>query len=176
MRYLPHEQRALVDALVDDLPDQLATVEKALREHGPLTSIDDFPPEVFNEVNDILDDLEQALLLIKHEGFADEREVRNAVVLWVDETDEDALDAQARLTRHRATPYGIAPYLRLTGRAPGSEPQARVSDTAAPLPIRAVAISPSPNGPLAGASVQQLLRANGYPRVPVLRSGIPFRG
>ena len=67
-------------------------------------------------------------------------------------------------------------YLRLTGRTPDTDPQMLVTDTAGPLPIRAVAISPSPNGPLAGASVQQLLRANGYPRVPVLRSGIPFRG
>lgn len=47
--------------------------------------------------------------------------------------------------------------------------------TSTPLPIRAVAISPSPNGSVATDSVRQLLADSGYADVPVLRSGIPFR-
>lgn len=83
----------------------------------------------------------------------------------------EALELEARLLSYRATDYGIAPYLRLTG---GSEDLA-VVEAPAPLPIRAVAISPSPNGAAAEHSVQRLLHANGYGDVPVVRSTIPYR-
>lgn len=85
-----------------------------------------------------------------------------------------ASSAEAALLSYRASAYGIAPYLRLTGPDPG-RPEALVVTRPSPLPVRAVAVSPSPNGPEATASVRQALLAHGYD-VPVRRSAIPFRG
>ena len=76
-----------------------------------------------------------------------------------------------------STAYGVAPYLRLTGGGPG-DPTGRVAVTDEPrrLPVRAVAVSPSPNGTEALRSVGHLLRAHGYGDVSVVRSRTPFRG
>jgi len=56
-----------------------------------------------------MDDLEEALLLIKHQGFADERETRYCVVLMARPEEAAALEIESRLLVHRATVYGIAP-------------------------------------------------------------------
>ena len=83
-------------------------------------------------------------------------------------------EIEARLLSYRPTAYGIAPFVRLTGGDPdGGVGQVRPDPS--PLPVRAVAISPSPNGPESTASLRRLLVRHGYD-VPVLRSGIPFRG
>jgi hypothetical protein len=161
VKYTPEDQSALVDAVFDDLPEEVARAE-SLAKAGAGRD------EVLAEVAGLLDDLEQALLLIKHAGFVDERETRHSTVLYRSSLGEPA---PSGLVRYRATPYGIAPYLWLTGGDDGSA----VRTEAAPLPVRAVAVSPSPNGPAAVASLRDLLADCGYGDVGVWRSGIPFR-
>lgn len=126
-------------------------------------------------LQEFLDELEQALL-IKHEGFADEWETRSSVVVWPARDNPAAPERLGRLVSHRATGYGVTPYLRLTGADPDNQrmDQATVS-RAGRLPIRAVAVSPSPNGAAATSPLRQPLAANGYNDAAVLRSAIPFR-
>ncbi|HET8970720.1 MAG TPA: hypothetical protein VFN19_06665, partial [Candidatus Nanopelagicales bacterium] len=83
----------------------------------------------------------------------------------------EAVDLEARMLSYRPTGYGITPYLRLTG---GCDDLA-VVDNRSPLPIRSIAISPSPNGAPAEQSVQRLLHAHGYHDVSVVSSSIPYR-
>jgi hypothetical protein len=68
----------------------------------------------------------------------------------------------------------MAPYLRLTGASDATS--GAVTPVPGPLPIRAVAISPTPNGAAAEESLLALLAGHGMPHVAVRRSGIPFRG
>ncbi len=173
VRYRQDDQAALVDTVFEGLPLQMRELKAAFNqlEDRP-RSIGTLPEATRRKVQDVLDDLEQAVLLIKHEGFADEREVRQAVVMLADRGNPEANALEARLLRYRATGYGIAPYVCLTG---GGSDDA-VTDRASHLPVRAIAISPSPNGAAAEDSVSRLLAANGYCDVPVIRSGIPFRG
>lgn len=161
VRYSAEEQASLVDAVFDDLPDEVARAI-SLAESGASRT------EVLDDVADLLDDMEQALLLIKHEGFTDERETRHSTVLYRGPQDGPL---PAGLVRYRATPYGMAPYLCLTG-----GDGAAVRTDAARLPIRAIAMSPSPNGPAAVGSLLDLMAEHGYDDVPVVRSRIPFRG
>ncbi len=114
---------------------------------------------------------EQALLLIKHPGFREEQETRRTTVVFGEGTRAEALTGVARF---RHTAYGMAPYLRLTGTSDAA--QGPVTPVPGPLPIRAVAISPTPNGLAAEESLLALLHSQGMPHVPVRRSGIPFRG
>lgn len=173
VRYTADDQDRLVDAVFDELPVQLDELRRMVREaasDAPRWAVlSDGGRPVLRE---LLDNLEQAVLLIKHEGFVDEREVRQGVVLAAGPGRGEAPALVGRLLRYRATAYGIAPYLCLTGGA-GDD---AVVPVAAPLPIRAVALSPSPNGPAAVESVRSVLAATGYGDVPVLRSSIPFRG
>lgn len=172
VRYTPAEQDALLDAAVADLPLRAEELKRAFRTadaEPSWTLLDEGATGAL--LRDVLDDLEQSILLIKHGGFAEEREVRKSVVLMVDPDRQEAAALESRLVRYRATRYGIAPYLRLTGGA-GEE---SIASAPSPLPVRGVAISPSPNGPAAEASIARLLRVNGYPDVPVVRSTIPFR-
>ena len=118
---------------------------------------------------DLRDDMEAALMLIKHEGFVDERETRYCVGLHQMPGRDDARSLPPELVRFRPTRYGMAPYVVLTGGA-GTP----VATQPHRLPIRAVAISPSPNGRAATDSTRAALAAAGYD-VPVLRSRIPFR-
>ena len=118
-----------------------------------------------------LDDIEQALALIKHEGFHDEREVRHTTVLLRPES----LGGWGGVVRYRSTTYGMAPHLWLTGTPEDAGDGLPLTATAAPLPIRCVAISPSPNGPAAETSLAAMLATHGYD-VEVRRSPIPFRG
>lgn len=174
VRYDEHEQLALVDAVFDGLPEELTRFRDRLGDLE-MTSREDIPPEALAELNEARDDLEQALLLIKHAGFVDERETRQAIVMWT--ADDPAAKAlEARLVRYRSTAYGMAPYLELTGAPEGARANEPVAREASPLPIRAVAISPSPNGDEATESLRGLLTSRGYSDVPVLRSSIPFRG
>jgi len=188
--YSAEEQRRLVDDVVLDLPARAASLRDAVAHLGGPEHLADpagLPEPTRRELAEFLDDVQEALLLIKHEGFADERETRYAVVLaptglaaGTGTTHAAAADADAavgRLLSYRATAYGVAPYLRLTGGGPG-DPTGRVAVTDEPrrLPVRAVAVSPSPNGTEALRSVGHLLRAHGYGDVSVVRSRTPFRG
>lgn len=162
VRYSAEDQARLVDAVFDDLPEE---IERAMS----LASSGASKAEVLADAADLLDDMEQALLLIKHEGFTDERETRHCTVIYRDAGDSPLPPG---LFSYRATPYGMAPYLRLTG-GDGTRP---VRTEASRLPIRAIAMSPSPNGPAAVDSLLALLAEHGYDGVPVVRSRIPFRG
>ena len=162
VRYTAEDQAGLVDAVFDDLPDEISRAI-TLASTGATRS------EVLESASGLLDDMEQALLLIKHEGFVDERETRHSTVLY---RAPDDGPLPAGLVRYRATPYGMAPYLCLTG-GDGAGP---VRTDVSPLPIRAVAMSPSPNGPAAVGSLLDLMASHGYDDVPVVRSRIPFRG
>lgn len=174
VRYDEGEQLALVDAVFDGLPEEFTRFRDRLGDFDK-TSPDGIPPEAYAELNEARDDLEQALLLIKHSGFVDERETRQAIVMWTAD-DPAARALEARLVRYRSTAYGMAPYLELTGAPAGTPANEPVAREAAHLPIRAVAISPSPNDDDATDSLRGLLTSRGYRDVPVLRSSIPFRG
>src|SRR3954453_7192738 len=185
VRYTASAQRELVDAVFDDLPEQVQAVWSAVEgkvDRGSLRSllqmVYSLPTGIQPILLELLDDLEQALLLIKHEGFVDERETRASVVLWGEYDDSATARFTARLVRHRSTPYGITPYLELTGGPDGRLAGTHdvLTETRGPLPRRAVAISPSRNGPVAALSLEQMLRAHGYEGVPVVPSAIPFRG
>lgn len=183
VRYDSTDQRALVDDVLLSLPDSLARLEDVIaagRDGAPGRPV--LAPEQEELVERMLDRLQQALLLIKHAGFVDERETRYCVVFVAGHGSDRGKELEARLLAYRSTPYGIAPYLRLTGLPPerleDDDPDndvVPVTSVPARLPIRAVAISPSPNGEEATASLRQLMLAHGYD-VPVLRSRIPFRG
>ncbi|MDE9367349.1 hypothetical protein PZ938_17145 [Luteipulveratus sp. YIM 133132] len=161
MRYGEDHQRALVDAVFDELPEEMS----AAADGGVIRPRD---AGAMDALGQLRDDLEAALMLIKHPGFVDERETRYCVGIhhWLDEA---ALPPG--VVRHRATAYGMAPYLVLTGTGEQGTP---IVSTTAPLPIRALAISPSPNGRAATESARDLLAAYGYD-VPVVRSRIPYR-
>ncbi|WP_018155014.1 DUF2971 domain-containing protein [Demetria terragena] len=161
VRYQPAAQETLVKEVVDQLPDQL----DSLRD---LSADGDRPGSLPEPIGDILNKLTEAMLLIKHEGFTDERETRLSLVV----RQLPSAAAESDVVRYRATAYGIAPYVAVTGVS--SEDNVVVS-TAHHLPIRAVAISPSPNGQEAETSVRHLLASRGYPDVTVSRSAIPFR-
>ncbi|MBM6402285.1 hypothetical protein [Phycicoccus sonneratiae] len=178
VRYDRGEQLELVDAALAMLGDLAGGFGPDLFDREPGVEPGAAPsPELRAHLEahlePFLEALHEVLLLVKHPGFVDERETRYSAML-ITRPGEDALRAEAALLSYRASAYGIAPYLRLTGAGPES-PDALVVTAPAPLPVRAVALSPSPNGPEATASVRQLLLANGYD-VPVGRSAIPFRG
>ena len=59
-----------------------------------------------------MEDFEQVLVLIKHGGFRDEREVRRIVSVL---NRPDLGEEWPGVVRHRASAYGIAPYVALTG-------------------------------------------------------------
>lgn len=175
VRYTEAEQVALVDAVFDSLPEELGRFRDRLGDLRQYSAFEDIPPDAFSELDDTRDDLEQALLLIKHSGFVDERETRKAVVIWASDEDRSR-DQIARLVRYRSTSYEMAPYLELTGAGPDADPRDPVACHPSPLPIRAVAISPSPNGKDATDSLRGLLASRGSRDVDILRSAIPFRG
>lgn len=166
VRYFPDEQRALAAAVFDGMEDELAALRARAAREGVTTA-----EAVLETMAGTLDDIEQALVLIKHEGFHDEREVRHSTVLLRPEH----LGAWGGVVRYRSTAYGMAPHLWLTGADEGADPERPLTTTAARLPIRCVAISPSPNGPAAEKSLAAMLETHGYD-VEVRRSPIPFRG
>ncbi|GAB95783.1 hypothetical protein BJY21_001226 [Kineosphaera limosa] len=161
VRYDLAEQRALAEAVVEGLPAAYEAA-RARVASGELDRAD-----VLEAVQGTLDDLEQALFLIKHSGFHDEREVRYCTGIF----DPDGSAYRQGVVRYRASAFGMAPYLHLTG---AGEPGSVFTDRAAPLPIRAVAISPSPHGGRSAEPTRAMLAGNGYD-VDVFASQIPFR-
>ncbi|WP_226345532.1 hypothetical protein [Agilicoccus flavus] len=164
------EQERLVRTTLDAIPDRVATLR---REHGDLgreSAADLEALAASGPVTGLLDDLERTLLLIKHHGFREEQEVRYAMSLYAGREHRPAVAASG-IVQYRTSGYGIAPYVRVTGPDPAG---GVVTPAPAPLPIRAVTISPSPHGAAGVESVQELVRAHGYD-VPVGKSQIPFR-
>lgn len=159
--YSTAQQRRLADRAMDLLPQDRAQWQRVIDAQSDRLGL-------LNDFAEVLDELEQALVLVKHEGFVDEREVRHTVSV-LQRPDAGGWDG---IVRYRASRYGVAPHLWLTG---PSHDREVITETVAPLPIRAVAISPSPNGPDAAVSLRAMLRTHGYD-VPILRSEIPFRG
>lgn len=166
VRYSAEGQRALAAAVFDGMEDELATLRARVEREGAITR-----RVVVETLGETLDDIEQALALIKHEGFHAEREVRHSSVLL----HPDDLVSWAGVVRYRASAYGMAPHLWLTGAGAGDALAAPLTGSVAPLPIRAVAISPSPTGEDAERSLCAMLTSEGYD-VEVRRSRIPFRG
>lgn len=168
VRYSAEEQRALATAVFDGMEEEMPALRARTEREGVTTR-----EAVLETMAGTIDDIEQALALIKHQGFHEEREVRHCTILLRPEE----LGAWGGVVRYRPTAYGMAPYLWLTGDAPNSETahSAPLTDTVAPLPIRCVAISPSTNGPAAEKSLDAMLESHGY-RIEVRRSPIPFRG
>jgi hypothetical protein len=166
VRYSTAEQRSLAEAVFDGMAAELTALEDRIDRDGALTR-----EAVLETLGETLDDIEQALVLIKHPGFHDEREVRHSTVLM----HPYSLADWSGVIHYRPSRYGMAPHLWLTGSGRAREPQSLFTTEVAPLPIRAVAISPSPNGPAAQESLAAMLADHGYD-VEVRRSEIPFRG
>ena len=131
-------QRDLAAAVFEGMEEELVALRNRAEREGAMTR-----DAVLETMTETLDDIEQALALIKHEGFSDEREVRHTTVLL----QPDDLSEWGGVVRYRPTRYGMAPYVWLTGAAPDDGAPPLFTDAVAPLPIRCVAISPSPNGP-----------------------------
>ncbi len=165
VRYDRAGQDALIVAVFAELPDDLAAVA-ARNERGDASTTD-----YLDALADTLQAAEQALLLIKHPGFREEQETRRTTVVFGESGRAQALTG---LARFRHTAYGMAPYLRLTGSS--GAVRGPLTPVPGPLPIRAVAISPTPNGEAAKESLLALLDSHGMSQVPVRRSEIPFRG
>lgn len=164
-------QQTMIDDLLDSIPGAISRAEAMLADQERPT------PESFT---DLLDQLEMALILTKHAGFRDERETRLATILYTDRDTQRQGPSSAQRTstfvRYRSSAFGIAPYLWLTGAGDDPRPGVVGTTTPRPLPLRGLALSPSPNGPAAEGSVHSLLLASGYGDLPVRRSAIPFRG
>lgn len=124
-------------------------------------------------VAELLDELEHTVLSIKDRGFLDERETRYAVSVY---RRPGTPVTGGGVISYRASDYGIAPYLRLTGSTLGDGGGAAgpLVREPSPLPVRALSISPSPHGAAALDSVRDFLSTVGLD-VPVLKSDTPFR-
>lgn len=173
VRYRREDQLALVDAALDllgDLAGGPAGGGLAARREGPGDA--ELSPEVrahlTRHLEPFLEALQEALLLVKHEGFVDERETRYAVMLLT-RPGEAGRTAEASLLTYRASAYGIAPYLRLTG-PDGARPDAAVTRVPGRLPVRAggrLAVAERTRGHRVGAAPA----ARARPRRP----GAPLR-
>lgn len=170
-------QLRLIDQVLDDRTDSIDRLRQVATDAIQSGAADDLrgvlTPEQRDDLDKMFGDLEDVLLLIKHPGFVDEDEVRASFVVWLPDDRANTMWCLRDVIQYRASRYGLAPYLRLTG--PGEEPQTPLSAKPCPLPIRAVTVSPSAHGPAAEQSVRDLLAAGGRAEVPVTRSGIPFR-
>lgn len=165
VQYRADGQQALARAVFDGMEKELAELQDRVAREGGVTR-----EAVLDTLGETIEEIEQALALIKHEGFHDEREIRHSTVLL----QPDALAGWGGVVRYRPTAYGMAPHLWLTGGAPGEASASSFTVTPAVLPVRAVAISPSPNGAAAEDSLRAMLASHGYD-VEVRRSPIPFR-
>jgi hypothetical protein len=164
VRYDEAGQRALVEAVYDKLAAELEPV-LAMRETN--TGSRD---EYLVALNQTIEAAAQAILLIKHSGFREEQETRYTHVVLGDGLREQALSGIAAF---RHTNYGVTPYLRLTGDS--ADAVGHLTTRPAQLPLRAVAISPSPNGAAARESIAALLASHHLSDVDIVSSQIPFR-
>lgn len=107
------------------------------------------------------------LMQLKHPAFEDEREARmvfNVTPRW-------------KFVRHRATRFGLTPYIEVSPADGGNlDPSGKfLTRAAARLPIKAVHIGPSPLGAESEDALREFLEFNGYPDTPVVKSETPFR-
>lgn len=111
--------------------------------------------------------MHDSLHLIKNAGFLDEREER--IVMW--------LAPDWKFVCHRAGPYGIMPYIKLTASDGDNHSEHDISYATGPgkLPIREIRVGPSPYSLAAVESLKQLLGFHGMHDVKVSYSEIPFR-
>lgn len=166
-------QEDLVARVLDTFPTRVAAIQQAvghLDESGTPARWNQLSST--REFTELLEDLERAVLLIKDSGFYEEQETRYGVAVYPVSAEPGDRHAAAGIQSYRVSPYGLAPYLRLTGSPDDTD--AAVTEQPRRLPIRAVAISPSPNGAAAVESVRAFVHSVGYD-VPVTRSTIPFR-
>lgn len=77
VRYTAPDQRTLVDAVFDEMAEQIASVQEVWLDAGAAQAQTD--GALPGRLQELLDELEQSLLLIKHQGLADERETRYSV-------------------------------------------------------------------------------------------------
>ncbi|WP_265446837.1 DUF2971 domain-containing protein [Flexivirga meconopsidis] len=177
VRYARAAQEELIDAVLDNRAATLRRIRDALGSQPSGATPEEMREALSKDqeldLQGMFDDLEDALLLIKHPGFVDEDEVRASYVLWMQGDRSTLLHDLADVVQYRPSRYGLAPYLQLTG--PGDDPDTLLTPASCPLPIRAVTVSPSAHGAAAEQSVRDLLAAHGRADVPVTRSGIPFR-
>lgn len=112
-------------------------------------------------------EMHDSLHLIKNAGFQDEREER--IVMW--------LAPDWKFVCHRAGPYGIMPYIKLTASNSNNLPEhdSRYATGPGKLPIREIRVGPSPYSLAAVESLEQLLGFHGLHDVKVSYSEIPFR-
>lgn len=133
VRYTEEAQLALVDPLVTGMPKRLVELQDDMKRMKTGEA-------VFGEtraaIDQYLDDLQEALFLIKHPGFVDEREARFGVGFATGAHGHPDPETEADLLTYRPRSYGIAPYLRLTGADSVGEGVAAQPN---PLPVRAVA-------------------------------------
>lgn len=113
------------------------------------------------------------LLLLKADGFRDEREVRINYTL---------VAPNWKFLCFRSTPWGVTPFIRLTSAPSSYNPAysfggsgddfARVP---ASLPIVHIRIGPTPYRKAAKKALRQLLERHGYSHVRISASRIPYR-
>ncbi len=115
--------------------------------------------------------LAEAIVSLKHAGFADEREVRMALTYR-------PLDGYLRF---RPTALGITPYLALAARNPdfdsGSIDGVYTMSVRSqgPLPITDVVIGPTPNPTAAENGLRRALEQHGHGTVTISHSEVPYR-
>ena len=183
VRYGPSEQQQVVDSVFARLDAGIDQLSDLQDDDGGADRQGAISPQAVRDMLAFLDDVEQAMLLSKHGGFVDEREIRHSTVVFRGNpagspmaafgASEDPATSTLPpgLIQFRATPYGLAPYVRLTGSPDGGA----MALAPSPLPIRALAVSPSGHAGASAGTLTDLLRSLGYPALPVHVSTIPFR-
>jgi hypothetical protein len=116
---------------------------------------------------DVMSDIYNELQTFKHPGFEDEREMR--VVCWA------GLHTDLVYVKHRASRYGIVPYVELCLPADSKNNSSNEPEPVQDLPIVGIAVGPTPYPDEAASGVRELLRAAGRPSMAVIPSQVPFR-
>jgi hypothetical protein len=105
--------------------------------------------------------------LLKHSGFADEREARLMFL-------SDEFSASAGTIAYRTGQLGVVPYLRVTGPHDGDN-TFFTRDKKGRLPITKIMVGPARYPGPAISGLRSLLDHSGYEHVEILDSGVPFR-
>ena len=113
VRYSAEGQRALAAAVFDGMEDELKSLRTRVEREGEVTH-----RIVVETLGETLDDIEQALALIKHEGSHAEREARHSSVLLHPTTCRPGAGWSATAHRHTAwrRTCGSAEPSRVPGR------------------------------------------------------------
>lgn len=155
--YQATEKEALLESIAKDHKEQMVRLSN-------LPAVDsDEAWESFQD--DLYIALHEAVARFKEPGFAGEHERRIICKrIW-----------SHNLTRHRATGYGVAPYLELGTHENATVDQGVISSgVAGKLPIRSITLGPLLRESNVGA-VRSLLSAHGYTKVEIERSDLPLR-